>query len=741
MGGGVGWRLELAGSLRRLRGVIKRPTASPKRVASFLGVTIAFSIGLLMRLQMAKYGYYLDEFDSYFHYMATSVIVNDLNTKGIAGLFDFYKVVNYQFWYPLGYNLATNTFSGFYYSSALLYEFVNKVLGINISLYDYLVIQQAYIASFIAFPVYLIGRRIYNSAAGIMAAMFAVITPGYLSRSDLGWYKHEPFSMLAGTFALYFLIASFDTVNRRKSLMYAMLCGLFLGYSNVTWGGGQYFNGLVGVSLFAIPLLLSSDYSRALNGFAIVVVDLSIGLAFANPGWNWLTNTSMLVMYAGAGGGLFVTFVAKRLPDRNKIAGKWLATLGIVGLALLVAIIGPFSRISARYLSVILPFARSIVPAVQTVAEQQPSSGIQVMYYYLALLFFGVFGGYALLKRRKPYSIVVALLAITALYVASSFARLQVFTSIGIALVGGFGIAELTGRMYSLAIPKQKGAGTSPVNVAKGFFSIIIIVLIVVSAMTVWVPFGNRGYAITSSAISNSNLYLPAWMQALSWINQNTPPNAKIISWWDYGYWISVMGNRTTFIDNGTLNSTRMAEVATMFLSNQSYASKLVADMGGDYVVVFLTLRPVGGNYYTLGRLYNLGGDDGKIDAMATIAGINLTKEGLLNPNNFMPTRAFFANTTIGRMFGLNFTGYGAFDPTTGQLVTIFPDYQNSTSVTQTYIQIPLFTIAQHYPPGSSPFELAFESPLNSVGGVIAQVLIYKFNPQHITSGNSSVAR
>jgi len=73
-----------------------------------------------------------------------------------------------------------------------------------------------------------------------------------------------------------------------------------------------------------------------------------------------------------------------------------------------------------------------------------------------------------------------------------------------------------------------------------------------------------------------------------------------------------------------------------LFLSNQSYASKLVADMGGDYVVVFLTLRQVGGGYYTLGRVYNLGGDDGKIDAMATIAGINLTKAGFLNPANLI---------------------------------------------------------------------------------------------------------
>jgi dolichyl-diphosphooligosaccharide--protein glycosyltransferase len=722
----------LSDRLGVLRRIAKRPTVSPRRVASFLGLISAFSIGLLIRLQMAKYGYYLDEFDSYFHYMSTSIIVNDINTKGLAGLFDFFKVVNYQFWYPLGYNLATNTFAGFYYSSALLYEFIHRVLGVNISLYDYLVIQQAYIASFIAFPVYLIGKRIYNSTAGILAAMFAAITPGYLSRSDLGWYKHEPFSMLGGTFALYFLIASYDSVNRRRSLMYAMLCGLFLGYSNVSWGGGQYFNGIVGVSLFAIPLLLSSDYNRAINGIVITVVDLAVGMAFPNPGWSWLTNTSMFVLYAGSFGGLALTFIAKKLPDRNKITGKWIATIAFAGLGVVAVLYGPFSHISARYLSVILPFARSIVPAVQTVAEQQPSSGVQILYYYLALIFFGIFGGYALLRRRKPYSVIIAILAVSALYVASSFARLQVFTSIGIAIVAGFGIAELSGRMFSLSPPKLKTRGTSPVSVAKGFFVLMITIMMIVSAMTVWVPFGNRGYAITSSALSNSNFYYPDWLQALSWISQNTPANAKIISWWDYGYWISVMGNRTTFIDNGTLNSTRMAEVATLFLSNQSYASKLVADMGGDYVVVFLTLRQVGGGYYTLGRVYNLGGDDGKIDAMATIAGINLTKAGFLNPANLMPTRAFYANTTIGRMFDINFTGYGVFSPSTGQLISIYPDYQNSTTITQNYIQLPLFTLNQNYPPGSSPFELVFNS--NPTGaaytqGVVAQVLIYKYNP------------
>jgi dolichyl-diphosphooligosaccharide--protein glycosyltransferase len=720
--------------LVRIKNLARRPTISPKRAASFLGVVIAFSLGLLFRLQMANYGYYLDEFDSYFHYVATATIVNDINSQGLSGLLKFFSVVDYKFWYPLGYNFATTTYAGFYYSSALLYEFVNRVLGINISLYDYVVIQQAYIASFIAFPVYLIGRRIYNSSAGILAAMFAVITPGYLSRSDLGWYKHEPFSMLAGAFAIYFVIMSYDSLDRRRSLMYALLGGLFLGYSNVTWGGGEYFSGIIGLSFFAIPLFLSTDYRRSLNAFAVTVVTLSIGMSFANPGWGWPTNPAMFVMYLGSIGGLAVTLVAKRLPDRNKIAGKWITTGGLVALGIIAILFGPFKNITARYAAVILPFTRGTVAAVQTVAEQQPSSGIYLLHYYLLLVVLGIFGGYLLLRRRKPFSIILALFFVSALYVASSFARLQVYVSISLALVAGYGLSELAGRVFALSGPRAKTGRSSSTNPAKGFFAIIIIIMMLVSSWAVWQPFSNRGFAITTSATALNTYYFPDWLQALTWISQNTPPNAKIISWWDYGYWISVMGNRTTFIDNGTLNSTRMAEVADLFLSNPSVGANLTALMGGDYVVVFLTLRQVG-NYYTLGRaIGGVGGDDGKIDAMATIAGINLTAEGLLNPNNLMPTQAFFTNTTIGRMFPLQYVGYGQFDPTTGNFLSIAQDYQNNTQ----NIQLPLYNLGQNYPYGSSPFELVFQSSGNPVGGIIAQVFIYKYNPAPLNSTSPS---
>ena len=45
------------------------------------------------------------------------------------------------------------------------------------------------------------------------------------------------------------------------------------------------------------------------------------------------------------------------------------------------------------------------------------------------------------------------------------------------------------------------------------------------------------------------------WFHALDWMKNNTPEDAVVASWWDYGYWISTMGERATVTDNSTLST------------------------------------------------------------------------------------------------------------------------------------------------------------------------------------------
>jgi dolichyl-diphosphooligosaccharide--protein glycosyltransferase len=58
------------------------------------------------------------------------------------------------------------------------------------------------------------------------------------------------------------------------------------------------------------------------------------------------------------------------------------------------------------------------------------------------------------------------------------------------------------------------------------------------------------------------------------------------MSWWDYGYQIAGMSNRTTIVDNNTWNFTHIGTVGMIFASEEEEAYQRCVDLGVDYVLV-----------------------------------------------------------------------------------------------------------------------------------------------------------
>lgn len=56
---------------------------------------------------------------------------------------------------------------------------------------------------------------------------------------------------------------------------------------------------------------------------------------------------------------------------------------------------------------------------------------------------------------------------------------------------------------------------------------------------------------------------LDDFREAYFWLRQNTDEHARVMSWWDYGYQIAGMANRTTLVDNNTWNNSHIALVRT----------------------------------------------------------------------------------------------------------------------------------------------------------------------------------
>lgn len=61
-------------------------------------------------------------------------------------------------------------------------------------------------------------------------------------------------------------------------------------------------------------------------------------------------------------------------------------------------------------------------------------------------------------------------------------------------------------------------------------------------------------------SISSRNI-LDDFREAYYWLRLNTGQHARIMSWWDYGYQIAGMANRTTLVDNNTWNNSHIALV------------------------------------------------------------------------------------------------------------------------------------------------------------------------------------
>ena len=91
---------------------------------------------------------------------------------------------------------------------------------------------------------------------------------------------------------------------------------------------------------------------------------------------------------------------------------------------------------------------------------------------------------------------------------------------------------------------------------------------------------------MSSRRQDGSRYIIDDYREAYYWIKQNTAKEAKIMSWWDYGYQITGMSNRTVLVDNNTWNNTHIATVGRAMASEEGEAYKIARQLDANYVLV-----------------------------------------------------------------------------------------------------------------------------------------------------------
>jgi len=76
------------------------------------------------------------------------------------------------------------------------------------------------------------------------------------------------------------------------------------------------------------------------------------------------------------------------------------------------------------------------------------------------------------------------------------------------------------------------------------------------------------------------------YREAYHWLRDETPLDARVMAWWDYGYQITGIGNRTTIADGNTWNHEHIATLGRCLVSPEIEGHKMVRHLA-DYLLVW----------------------------------------------------------------------------------------------------------------------------------------------------------
>jgi dolichyl-diphosphooligosaccharide--protein glycosyltransferase len=76
------------------------------------------------------------------------------------------------------------------------------------------------------------------------------------------------------------------------------------------------------------------------------------------------------------------------------------------------------------------------------------------------------------------------------------------------------------------------------------------------------------------------------YVEAYHWLRDNTPEDARVMAWWDYGYQIAGIANRTSIADGNTWNHEHIANLARTMTATEEKAHRVIRHLA-DYVLVW----------------------------------------------------------------------------------------------------------------------------------------------------------
>ncbi|KRZ08965.1 Dolichyl-diphosphooligosaccharide--protein glycosyltransferase subunit STT3B, partial [Trichinella zimbabwensis] len=549
-----------------------------------------------------------------FNYRATSYMVDN----------GFYKFLNWfdeRAWYPLGRIVGGTVFPGLMLTSGSIHYMLHS-LNIPVHIreicvflapfFSVMLLQQLLFSGLTAIATFLLTKELWSHGAGLFAAAFMSIVPGYISRSVAGSYDNEGIAIFALQFTYFLWIKSVKT----GSIFWSLMTALSYSYMVSAWGGYVFIINLIPLHIF-ILLLMGRFNSRMFIAYNVFFI-MGLILSMQTP---------------------FVGFQPVRTSEHMAAMGVFILLNAYAAICFVYSLL---SKQHAGYLMLILTlvfvFVGLNIIALLTYLEHQPTNWVAFFFDLHVLVASFPAGLWFCCKNMNDVRVFAILYSITAVYFAGVMIRLMLTLTPVVCVLAGITFssifkrylydeaAERTLMLHGLqrrkashqdqsrskdrtmydkagklrkplqlecAEAREQILSTCPDDDFGTLKTIIIATMLLLLSMFVvhctWIT--SNAYSSPSVVLAyynndGSRTILDDFREAYFWLRKNTPDQARVMSWWDYGYQIAGMANRTTLVDNNTWNNSHIALVGKAMASTEREAYKIMRALDVDYVLV-----------------------------------------------------------------------------------------------------------------------------------------------------------
>ena len=498
----------------------------------------------------------------------------------------------------------------------------------------------ALLGALVVIPTYYVGKWVFDRNTGLLAAILIAILPGaFLHRSLLGFTDHHVAETLMSTVTAMFLIMSLRTMRLnpvnfddiieknfskfKPSFKYIVLTGISMGLYILAWKGALFFALIIGVYITIQHIIdhLRGENPQYLAIIGSVVFFIALLFVVPLPGLGGTRTQYLFGLPAGILG--FISFsLISRFMNKHDINKKYYALAPFV--LFIVALLFSRAFIPAMYSTITSVFSYFMrTGGGLTIAEAYPFFVNRATdTFSLAPLYvnFGIEGYIALLaipvllyqtyrehKQEEIWLVVWTLMIVWALYQQNRFAY---YFAVNVALLSAY----LTVKLLYMANwkefsekyqnSKEKGLDAVLKNLkAKHLITLLIAFIILIY------PIGPLSTTLSQNTAVGGPA--PMWVESLTWLRASTPdtgvdyyeiyekpPEGEsfdypesaygIMSWWDYGHWITYIGHRIPNANpfQGGIGGGDVPGAASYFTSqSEEEANDIIDQLGSRYII------------------------------------------------------------------------------------------------------------------------------------------------------------